>query len=151
MLPHLKAVEKGIKAIDEYLGRVSKGAKLDENGRCRLQAENVGLHVVVSPTNDIVIFKTFINFVPDPASGKILPLYYHLLDMSDNPETGLAHFAIVASEEVGAEHDMISVEVKRPISDISFEEFTACLRAVSGLANQYIVKLEEEFAAPRVP
>jgi hypothetical protein len=151
MLPHLRAVEKGIKNIDDYLNRVSKGARLDENGRCRLQADQIGIHVVATPGQDILTFKAFINFLPDPATGKVLPLYYHLLDMSDAPETGLAHFAIVASEEVGGEHDVISVEVKRPIADISFDEFAACLKSVGTVANQWIDRLEEEFDAPRVP
>ncbi|HEC22720.1 MAG TPA: hypothetical protein ENI95_07370 [Chloroflexi bacterium] len=155
MLSHLRAqhraIEKGIKAIDTYLGRVSKGAKLDERGRCRLQYENVGLIVLVIPDHNIVIFKTFINFLPDPASGKLLPLYYHLLDMSDEPETGLAYFAIVAAEELGAEKDIISVETKRPIADISFEEFITCVRAVGEVANRWMERLEKEFEAPRVP
>jgi hypothetical protein len=151
MLPHLRSIEKGIKSIDGYLNRVSKGAQLDENGRCRLQADQIGVHVVVVPDQDILTFKAFINFLPDPATGKVLPLYYHLLDMSDAPETGLAYFAIVASEEVGGEHDVISVECKRPIVDITFEEFTACLKAVGNVANQWLSRLEEEFDAPRVP
>jgi hypothetical protein len=151
MLPHLRSIEKGIKSIDGYLNRISKGAQLDENGRCRLQADQVGVHVVVAPEQDILTLKAFINFLPDPATGKVLPLYYHLLDMSDAPETGLAYFAIVASEEVGGEHDVISVECKRPIVDITFEEFTACLRAVGSVANEWMNRLEEEFEAPKVP
>ena len=151
MLPHLRSIEKGIKAINGYLNRVSKGAKLDENGRCRLQAEQVGIHVVATPGQDLLTFKAFINFLPDPATGKVLPLYYHLLDMNDEPETGLAYFAIVASEEVGGEHDVISVECTRPIADISFDEFSACLKAVGMVANQWIDRLEEEFDAPKVP
>ena len=71
MLTHLRtqhrAIEKGIKAINEYLGRVSQGAALDDQGRCRIQFENVGLHVLVRPEHNMVIFKTFINFLPDPA------------------------------------------------------------------------------------
>ncbi|MBN1428451.1 MAG: CesT family type III secretion system chaperone [Anaerolineae bacterium] len=151
MLPHLRSIEKGIKNIDGYLNRVSKGSKLDENGRCRLQADQVGIHIVVAPGQDLLTFKAYINLLPDPATGKVLPLYYHLLDMSDEPETGQAYFAIVASEEVGGEHDVISVECKRPIVDISFDEFTACLQAVSSVANQWMDRLEEEFDAPKVP
>lgn len=151
MLPHLKNLEKGVKAIEDYLRRISKDAQLDENGRCRLQIGEVGIYVVVQPGLDILLFKAFINSLPDPSTGKVLPLYYHLLDMNDAPETGLAYFAIVASEEVGSQHDVISVETKRPIIDISFDEFQLCLNAVAEVASQWMVRLEEEFAAPRVP
>jgi hypothetical protein len=71
--------------------------------------------------------------------------------MNDAPETGLAYFAIVASEEVGGEHDVISVESKRPIVDISQDEFTACLKTVGDVANQWMDRLEQEFEAPRIP
>ncbi len=155
MLTHLRtqhrAIEKGIRAINEYLGRVSQGAALDDQGRCRIQFENVGLHVLVRPEHNMVIFKTFINFLPDPESGKILPLYYHLLDMSDEPETGMAYFAIVASEQIGSERDAISVETKRPIADMSYEEFVSCLRIVGEVANLWMDRLEAEFGAPRIP
>jgi hypothetical protein len=155
MLSHLRAqhrtIEKGIKDINSYLDRASKGAHLDEAGRCRLQFENVGVHIVVRPDANMVIFKTFINFLPAPESGKILPLYYHLLDMSDEPETGLAYFAIVSSEQIGTDRDVISVEAKRPIADISFEEFVICLRIVGEVANQWMPRLEAEFDAPHVP
>ncbi len=151
MLPHLKSVEKGIKAVEGYLTKIEKGLKLDDNGRCRIQLGEVGVYVVVSPERDILVFKAFINTLPDPASGKVLPLYYHLLDMNDAPEIGLAYFAIVASEEVGGDHDVISVETKRPIIDISFEEFELCLNAVGEAANQWMPRLEEEFEAARVP
>lgn len=155
MLAHLRAqhrsIEKGIRDINAYLDRVSKGAKLDEAGRCRLQFENVGLHILVRPEHNMVIFKTFINFLPAPESGKILPLYYHLLDMSDEPETGMAYFAIVSSEQLGTERDVISVETKRPIADMTFEEFVSCLRIVGEVANHWMERLEKEFDAPRVP
>jgi hypothetical protein len=155
MLSHLRAqhraVEKGIKSINGHLGRVSEGAKLDENGRCRIQFQNVGIHVVALPDHNIVIFKAFINFLPEPESGKILPLYYHLLDMSDEPQTGLAYFSLVAAEQIGAEKDAVSVETKRPIADISFEEFLACITAVGEVANAWMPKLAEEFQAPPVP
>ena len=155
MLQHLKAqhrtIEKGIKNINQYLDKLSKGAALDENGRCRLQFQEVGLHIAVLPDANLVIFKSFTNFLPDAASGKILPLYYHLLDMSDEPQTGMAYFAIVAAEEVGAEHDMISVETKRPIADMSFEEFEQCAGVVGEVANLFMHRLEDEFGAPVVP
>lgn len=151
MLPHLKAIEKGIQAIESYLKRIDADAKLDESGRCRLQIDSVGVYVVVAPDVDKVVFKAFINLLPDPATGKVLPLYYHLLDMNDAPDTGLAYFAIVASEEVGAEHDVISVESKRPIVDISFDEFQACLKTVGEVSNQWMERLEQEFEAPRIP
>jgi hypothetical protein len=155
MLSHLRAqhrsVEKGLKAIESYLGKVSEGAKLDERGRCRVQYHDVGIHVVVLPQHNIVIFKAFINFLPEPSSGKLLPLYYHLLDMSDEPDTGLAYFSIVASEELKTDRDIISVETKRPIADISFEEFKANLEAVGEVANKWIGRLENEFDAPKVP
>ena len=155
MLQHLKAqnraIEQGIKNIDKYLGKVSEGAHLDENGRCRIQFQEVGLHIVVLPDANMVIFKSFTNFLPDATSGKILPLYYHLLDMSDNPQTGMAYFAIVAAEEVGSDHDMISVETKRPIADMSFEEFEQCARIVGEVANLWMHKLAEDFDAPVVP
>jgi hypothetical protein len=151
MLPHLQNVEKGIKNINNYLDKISKGAQLDESGRCRLQLDQVGVHVVAVPGEDLLIFKAFINFLPDPATGKLLPLYYHLLDMNDNPETGIAHFAIVASEEVGSEQDMICVEVKRTIVDVSFEEFSACLKSVGEVANAWMPRLVEEFEASLIP
>nr|MBN1229389.1 hypothetical protein [Anaerolineae bacterium] len=155
MLSHLKAqhraVEKGVKNIEQYIGKVSEGAKLDERGRCRIQFQDVGVHVLVLADHNIVIFKTFINFLPDPESGKILPLYYHLLDMSDEPQTGMAYFAIVAAEEIGSERDAISVETKRPIADISFEEFKACLGVVGEVANLWMQRLAEEFDALPVP
>jgi hypothetical protein len=151
MLPHLKNLEKGVKNIEGYLTRIDKAAQLDQTGRCRLQIGEVGIYVVVQPGQDILLFKSFINTLPDPATGKVLPLYYHLLDMNDALETGLAYFAIVASEEVGGDHDVISVETKRPIVDITFEEFELCLKAVSEVANRWMVRLEEEFAAMRIP
>jgi hypothetical protein len=155
MLSHLKAqhraIEKGIKNISEYLDKTANGAKLDERGRARIQYENIGVHVVIIPDHNIVIFKAFINFLPDPNSGKILPLYYHLLDQSDEPQTGLAYFSIVAAEEIGAEKDCISVETKRPIADISLDEFRACVSAVGEVANAWMQKLAEQFDAPPVP
>jgi hypothetical protein len=155
MLAHLRArhrtIERGIKAINTYLNKISEGAALDDKGRCRIQYENVGLHIIARPDENLLIFKAFTNFLPDPETGKILPLYYHLLDMSDEPSTGLAYFAIVASEEVGAESDMISVETKRPIADISYEEFETCLKSVGEVANLWMGRLEEEFGAVRIP
>jgi hypothetical protein len=155
MLSHLRAqnraIERGVKAIESYIGRISSNTTLDEGGRCRIQYENVGVHIVVLPDHNLVIFKTFINFLPDPSTGKVLPLYYHLLDMSDEPQTGMAYFAIVAAEALDFERDVISVETKRPIADISFDEFTSCLQTVGEVANQWIDRLEEEFGAPRVP
>jgi len=151
MLPHVKAVEKGIKAVEDYLKKIEKNLALDETGRCRVQIGEVGVYVVVSTQRDLVLFKAFINTLPDPGTGKVLPLYYHLLDMNDAPETGLAYFAIVASEEVGGEHDVISVETKRPIVDISYEEFSLCLNAVGDVANQWMTRLEGEFEAMRLP
>lgn len=155
MLTHLRArhrtIERGIKAVNTYLDRISEGAKLDGKGRCRVQYENVGLHVVALPDDNMLLIKAFINFLPDPETGKILPLYYHLLDMSDAPATGLAYFAIVASEEMGAERDIISVETKRPIADISFEEFEICLKSVGEVANLWMGRLEAEFGAPPIP
>lgn len=155
MLSHLKAqhraIERGIKDINSYLHKVGSGATLDETGRCRIQFENVGVHVVVMPDHNIVIFKAFINFLPEPETGKILPLYYHLLDMSDEPQTGMAYFAIVRAEVIGAESDAISVETKRPIVDISLEEFTTCLKTVGEVANLWMQKLSEDFEAPIIP
>jgi len=151
MLPHLKAVEKGIKSVEDYLKKLDKTLALDEGGRCRVQMGEIGVYVVVSTQRDLILFKAFINTLPDPNTGKVLPLYYHLLDMNDAPDTGLAYFAIVASEEVGGERDVISVEVKRPIVDITYEEFTLCLNAVGDVANQWVGRLEEEFEAARMP
>lgn len=148
---HNRAIERGIKSIESYLKKVSDSAALDEQGRCRLQYQDVGVHIVVLPEHNLVIFKTFINFLPDPASGKLLPLYYHLLDMSDEPSTGMAYFSIVASEELDLKSDVISVETKRPIVDISFEEFKTCLQTVGEVANLWIERLETEFDAPRIP
>jgi hypothetical protein len=151
MLPHLKAIEKGIKSIEGFVARIDKSARLGADGRCRLQIDDVGVYVVIAPDVDKVVFKAFINTLPDPSTGKVLPLYYHLLDMNDAPDTGLAYFAIVASEEVGGQHDVISVESKRPIVDISFEEFSACLKTVGEVAHQWMERLETEFEAPRIP
>jgi hypothetical protein len=155
MLSHLRAhnraIEQGVKAIEGHLKKISDGAVLDPGGRCRLQYEDVGVHIVVLPEHNLVIFKTFINFLPDPASGKLLPLYYHLLDMSDEPDTGMAYFAIVAGEELDMEHDVISVETKRPIADISLDEFRTCVQIVGEVANLWIDRLEEKFDAPRIP
>jgi hypothetical protein len=155
MLSHLRAqnraIEKGVKSISGFIGRISSDATLDEHGRCRIQYNDVGVHIVVLPDHNLVIFKTFINFLPDPSTGKVLPLYYHLLDMSDEPQTGMAYFAIVAAEALEFERDVISVETKRPIADISFDEFQGCLQIVGEVANQWIGRLEEEFGAPRVP
>jgi len=155
MLQHLKAqhrtIEQGIRDIDKFLGKLSEGAHLDETGRCRIQFQEVGLHIVVLPDANMVIFKAFTNFLPDATSGKILPLYYHLLDMNDEPQTGLAYFAIVAAEEVGSDRDMISVETKRPIADMTFEEFQQCAGTVGEVANLWMNKLAEEFDAPVVP
>ena len=39
MLPHLKAVEKGIKAVEDYLKKIDKSLALDESGRCRIFRE----------------------------------------------------------------------------------------------------------------
>jgi hypothetical protein len=47
--------------------------------------------------------------------------------------------------------DVISVETKRPIVDISFEEFSASLEAVGEVANMWMNRLEQEFKAPRIP
>ena len=152
MLPHLRAVEKGVKAINSYLHKISKGqAELDEKGRCRIQYQNIGVHIHVIPGHDLVIFKAFINFLPDPSTGKVLPLYYHLLDMNDEPDTGLAYFSIVAAEELNTDNDIISVETKRPITDISFDEFNNCLQTVGEVSNRYIDSLEQTFDAPRIP
>jgi len=155
MLAHLRAknrtVEKGVKSITEYIKGVANGVELDDRGRCRLQYGQVGVHVMVVPEHNLVMFKTFTNFLPDPDSGTILPLYYHLLDMNDEPATGLAYFSIVASEEMGVEQDVISVELKRPITDISEDEFKLCLEAVGEVANKYMPILEEQFKAQRVP
>jgi hypothetical protein len=156
MLSHLRAqhrsVEKGIKDIDSYLVKTTEGhVKLDDNGRARIQYGNIGIHVVVLPDHNLVIFKAFINLLPDPEGGKILPLYYHLLDMSDEPQTGMAYFAIVAAEEIDMERDVISVETKRPIVDISLEEFKMSVSAVGEVANAWMEKLEKEFDAPPVP
>ncbi|GAB4479449.1 MAG: hypothetical protein Kow00124_25150 [Anaerolineae bacterium] len=155
MLSHLRAqhraIEKGLKALNEYLARSTKGVQLDERGRARIQYENVGVHVVALPEHNLVIFKTFINFLPDPASGKLLALYYALLDKSDEPETGLAYFSIVAAEQIGAEKDVISVETKRPLADMSFEEFKVCIETVGEVANLWMQRLAEEFDAPPVP
>ncbi len=147
---HHRAIEKGVKAVDSYLDRVSKGTHLDESGRCRLQFEDVGVYVVAMPEHNLIIFKTFINTLPDPSTGKLLPLYYHLLDMNDEPETGMAYFSIVAAEELASEQDVISVETKRPIVDISYEEFHECLKIVGEVANRWIERLEAEFNAPRI-
>jgi hypothetical protein len=155
MLSHLKAqhraIEKGLKNIDRYLAKVTDGVQLNEQGRARVQYQNVGVQIVVLVEHNMVIFKAFINFLPDPDSGKILPLYYHLLDMSDEPQTGMAYFSIVAAEEIGAEKDCISVETKRPIADISLGEFKGCVQAVGEVANQWMPRLAEEFDAPVVP
>jgi len=155
MLSHLRArnrtVEKGVKDIEDYIKGVAKGVELDERGRCRLQYGQVGVHVVIVPEHNLVMFKTFTNFLPDPDAGTILPLYYHLLDINDEPATGLAYFSIVAAEEMGVDQDVISVELKRPITDISEEEFKVCLEAVGEVANKYMSVLEEQFKAPRVP
>lgn len=156
MLSHLRAqhrsIEKGIKSIDSYLSKTTEGhVTLDENGRARIQYGDVGIHVVVLPDHNLVIFKAFINLLPDPESGTILPLYYHLLDMSDEPQTGMAYFAIVAAEEIGMERDVISVETKRPIVDISLDEFKMSVSAVGEVANAWIEKLAKEFDAPPVP
>ncbi len=151
MRAHLRAIEKGVRDIEGYLHRINPNARFDEAGRCRLQYENVGVHVIIQPEHNIVLFKTFINFLPDPAAGKLLPLYYHLLDMSDEPQTGLAYFSIVAAEQLGTERDVISVETKRLISDTSYDEFLECLKVVGEVANQWMERLEQEFGAPRVP
>lgn len=156
MLAHLRArnrtVEKGIKSIEDYIQNASSGGvELDPSGRCRLQYDQIGVHIIVIPDHNLILFKAFTNFLPDPESGNILPLYYHLLDMNDEPLTGLAYFSIVAAEEMGMEQDVISVEVKRTITDISEEEFMASLQAVGEVANAFMYKLEETFKAQRIP
>jgi len=148
---HNRAIEKGLRDINGYLERVSKGTQLNDDGKARIQYKDVGVHVLALPGINLVIFKTFINFLPDPTGGKILALYYDLLDKNDAPDTGLAYFSIVAAEEVGAERDVISVETKRPLIDMSFEEFTNCLTIVGEVANVQMVRLAEEFGADPVP
>jgi hypothetical protein len=151
MLPHLKQIEAGIQSIEGYLKRLNPDAELDEKGHFVVQMDQVRVHIVVFPNVDKVVFKAYINMLPDPATGKVLPLYYHLLDMNDSPDTGLAFFAIVASEEVGTEHDVISVEAKRQIIGISQDEFQTCLTAVGEVSNAWMERLEQEFDAPHIP
>lgn len=156
MLAHLRAknrtVERGLKSIEEYIKSASSGGvELDANGRCRLQYDQIGVHIIVIPEHNLILFKSFTNFLPDPESGTILPLYYHLLDMNDEPQTGLAYFSIVAAEEMSMEQDVISVEVKRTITDISEDEFMSSLQAVGEVANAFMKNLEDKFKAQRVP
>jgi hypothetical protein len=156
MLKHLRAknrsIEDGVENVEKYLKKmgVEDGA-LDEGGRARVQYNQVGLHIRVLPEHNLIIFKTFTNFLPDPAEGTLLPLHYHLLDLNDEPMTGLAYFSIVDSREIGQEHDAISVETKRPLADMSFEEFESSVQAVGEVANIYMGRLEEMFGAPRIP
>ncbi len=148
---HNRAIEKGIKNINEYLAKTTDGVQLDDGGRARIQYENIGLHVAVITDHNLVIFKAFINLLPDATSGNILPLYYHMLDMNDEPMTGMAYFSIVAAEEIGTERDVISVEAKRPVADISFEEFKSCVSAVGEVGNIWMPRLQEMFDAPPIP
>ncbi|MGF1505784.1 MAG: YbjN domain-containing protein [Chloroflexi bacterium] len=155
MLSHLRAqnraIEKGLRSLEKYLQKIDSSMTLDERGRARIQYNQVGLHIHAIPDANLVIFKTFINFLPDPAEGTLLPLHYALLDLNDEPMTGLAYFSIVDSREIGSEHDAISVETKRPLADMSEEEFMQCVRAVGEVANIFMEKLEADFKAPRVP
>lgn len=147
-----RATEKGLRTLEKHIRKVSNGnVQLGRDGRCVIRYERVAVYILAVPSHDLVIFKSFINFVPDPNSGMVLPLYYHLLDMNDEPETGDAYFAIVAGEEIGKEQDAISVEVKRPITDISFDEFMRCVVSVGDVSNRYMLKLANEFKAPPVP
>jgi hypothetical protein len=155
MLKHLRAqnraIERGLKDVNSYLKKISPELALDESGRVRLQFQEVGLHIRVMPEYNLILFKTFINFLPDPVNGNLLPLYYHLLDHNDSPDTGLAYFCIVDAQEIGADKDVISVEFKRPITDTSEDEFKSALGAVGEVANIYMKRLEEEFGAPLIP
>lgn len=147
-----KGAERGLKELNKHIKTISKGAcQLGGDRKCRLAYENINIYIAAFPAADLVIFKSFINFVPEPATGKVLPLYYHLLDMNDEVETLDAYFAIVSGEEIGRETDVVSVEVKRPLTDISFLEFTRCLISVGEVSNKYIRKLATEFQAPPVP
>ncbi|MCC6904609.1 MAG: hypothetical protein IT326_02125 [Anaerolineae bacterium] len=154
MLSHLKAqnrhIENGIRTVEQTLKKLAD-ASLDEKGRCRIQYGPIGMHVVADAEHNLLVVKAFTNFLPDPNSGKVLPLYYHLLDMNDAPQTGLAYYSIVASEEIGLEQDVISVETKRPIAGVSHEEFIACLEAVGEVAQTAIAQLAEKFDAPPIP
>lgn len=147
-----KVIHKGLRELDRHILKVTRGRnRLDPDGRCRLRYERVSVHIRAIPQQDLVIFKSFINFVPDPNTGMVLPLYYHLLDKSDHPETGDAYFTIAASEEIGTERDAISLESRRPLTDMSFEEFRRCLSSVALASDRYIVKLRDEFQAPPIP
>jgi hypothetical protein len=148
----LKRIEKGLADLDKHIRMVTNGkVGLGPDGQCVLQWKSIIVYIVAVPPQDLVIFKTFINFLPDSGTGMILPLYYHLLDMNDETETGFAYFAIVSGGDNPNARDVISVEVKRPISDISFDEFMGCLASVGEVSNRYIVKLQKEFQAPPVP
>jgi len=146
-----KNIKKGLKELEKHISKITNGkVKLDENYRCKFHLENIAIYLLAVPQYDLLILKSYINFLPDPNSGMILPLYYHLLDMNDEHETGFAYFAIVSGQNP-TDKDMISIEAKRPITDISFEEFYRCLLSVGKVSQQYVEKLEKEFQAPRVP
>lgn len=146
------AVARGLQELDRAIQTISRGnAQLDPEGRCRLRYQRISVHVRAIPALDLVIFKSFINFVPHPNTGMVLPLYYHLLDQNDALETGEAYFALVPAEEAGTERDVISMEARRPLSDITLEGVRRCLASVALTSDAYIIKLRDEFQAPPVP
>ncbi|MGF1506790.1 MAG: hypothetical protein ACFB51_16910 [Anaerolineae bacterium] len=72
------------------------------------------------------------------------------MDLSDNPETGLAYFCIMDGKEVGMAQNVIGVEVKHTISDLGYNEFSASLLAMEVVASRHAGRIADAYGAPRI-
>ena len=153
MFKHLRAqgrsIERAMKDVEKFTQRYDENANF-EGGKALLMREGIWLQICPDRENNILAIKAYTNYIPNLEAPTLRDLYYSLLDLSDNPETGLAYFCIMDGDEVGMAQDVIGVEVKRPLADMSWEEFEAGVDAVEEVAALHAPRIAKEYDLPRI-
>lgn len=146
-----KKVEKGLKEVNNFLKKLTGGAvgALDAQGAAAVSYQGIRILVKSSPQSNIMIFKNYINFLPAGVSDiQMANLCQFLLRQNDDPANLNAYFAIVRQE---GGPDVISVEMRRPITDINYDEFVNGFNSVANVSAKWRSRLQQEFNASPVP
>jgi hypothetical protein len=137
--------------------RVAGGTWIIQGVGTTAGGQNVDVWVRVIPdVGGTLVFESFTNMLPDPtlpgfSSGNMLALFRDLLELNGGGASGDAYFTIKdLPTGPGSHQSAISVEIRRPIRGLDFDEFQRCLTHVAVLADENDERLAHEFNAPKI-
>jgi hypothetical protein len=127
---------KEVTKVNKFLSKMLQ-KNLDKKNKCIFNEGNALVAVVAVPSEDLLMVSSPVINLPEE---NLLPLFRRLLNLNLS-ETKDAAFAI--NEAAGT----IDLQIKRPLSNLEYNEFKRAVSTVADLADQYNDLVAQTFDA----